>query len=60
MFAFADASVRMIGEDVDSSNGSFDPINVLDGPPVGWPNESIGVFQRLGVRNDALVVSGGL
>jgi prepilin-type N-terminal cleavage/methylation domain-containing protein len=59
VFAFADASVRMLGEDLDSSNGVFDPVNTVAGPPAGWPNESIGVFQRLGVRNDALVVGGG-
>jgi len=59
VFAFADASVRLLGDDVDSSNGTFDPVNTLSGPPPGWPNESIGVFQRLGVRNDALVVGGG-
>jgi prepilin-type N-terminal cleavage/methylation domain-containing protein/prepilin-type processing-associated H-X9-DG protein len=59
VFAFADASVRMLGDDLDSSNGTFEPVNTLNGPPTGWPNESIGVFQRLGVRNDALVVGGG-
>jgi prepilin-type N-terminal cleavage/methylation domain-containing protein len=59
VFAFADASVRLLSEDLDSSNGNFDPINTLANPPAGWPNESIGVFQRLGVRNDSLVVGGG-
>ncbi len=62
-FAFADASVHFIGEDIDSSIGDFDPVNELrfnQTLPSNWPNESIGLFQRLGVRNDELVTNGEL
>ena len=63
VFAFADASVHFVADGIDSSTGDFEPVNLVNSGgafPANWPNESIGTFQRLGVRNDELTISGDL
>jgi prepilin-type N-terminal cleavage/methylation domain-containing protein/prepilin-type processing-associated H-X9-DG protein len=64
-FAMADASVRFIPDTIDSNNagpGSANPIQhpyvpISASPyPPNWPNESIGVYQRLGSIDDGLVI----
>ena len=63
VFAFADASVHFLADGIDSSTGDFEPVNLVqagEALPLNWPNDSIGTFQRLGVRNDGLVITGDL
>jgi prepilin-type N-terminal cleavage/methylation domain-containing protein/prepilin-type processing-associated H-X9-DG protein len=64
-FAMADASVRFIPEQIDSDNASAAGPNQIQHPyppkaaepyPANWPNEQIGVFQRLGTIDDALTI----
>jgi prepilin-type N-terminal cleavage/methylation domain-containing protein len=61
VFAFADSSVHFLSDSIDSSTGDFQTVNsALSGSavPPGWPNTSIGLYQRLGVRDDGLVLQG--
>ncbi len=44
-FAFCDGSVHFISSDIDFNNGRG-----------GYPNQEMGVYQRLGSRNDELVI----
>ena len=50
-FAFADASVRFVSEDVDFNNGFYTP------SPFNYPNPDYGVYQRMGSRNDGLAIA---
>ena len=47
-FAFADASVRFISEDIDFNNGFYTP------SPFNYPNPDYGIYQRMGSRDDGL------
>ena len=65
-FAFADASVHFITDNIDFDNGNIEhPYRPNNNPfgggsadpyPANWPNETIGVYQRLGTIDDALVI----
>jgi len=59
-FAMADASVRFISEEIDYDTGGVDH-SYLATPeqnwPDNWPNENLGIYQRLGTRDDGLVIS---
>lgn len=44
-FAFCDGSVHFISNDIDSNNGRG-----------GYPNQFLGVYQRLGSRNDNMTI----
>jgi prepilin-type N-terminal cleavage/methylation domain-containing protein len=58
-FAMADASVRFIDEEIDYDVGGVDHGYTPTGDkpwPDNWPNETLGIYQRLGTRDDGLVV----
>jgi prepilin-type N-terminal cleavage/methylation domain-containing protein/prepilin-type processing-associated H-X9-DG protein len=65
-FAMADASVRFVPDNIDSDNASTAPApNTIVHPyrptakapyPENWPNEAIGVYQRLGSIDDGLTL----
>jgi prepilin-type N-terminal cleavage/methylation domain-containing protein/prepilin-type processing-associated H-X9-DG protein len=65
-FAMADASVRFISEDINYDNGDVPhghPVYVKSDMmqsyyPANWPNENVGVFHRLGSRDEGLVIRG--
>ena len=48
-FAYADGSVHFVSNDIDFNNGRG-----------GYPNESLGVYQRLGSRNDGMTLNEGI
>jgi prepilin-type processing-associated H-X9-DG protein len=61
-FALADASVRFISDEIDYDDGGV-PHGIPDFIPredeyypIGWPNDEVGLFHRLGSRDDALVI----
>jgi prepilin-type N-terminal cleavage/methylation domain-containing protein/prepilin-type processing-associated H-X9-DG protein len=68
VFAFCDGSVHFINEDVNFDNGANEKECSVEEPPPGTPNvvqcfaeqngRQIGVFQRLGWRDDQLPISG--
>ncbi len=51
-FALVDGSVRRIAEDIDFNNGGQRETRVR-----GFPPEHIGIYQRLGCRNDGFQVN---
>jgi len=64
-FAMADASVRFISDEIGFDNGNIShpynptigiPFNPVPPYPANWPNDTIGVYQRLGTINDGLVI----
>ena len=63
-FAMADASVHFISDEIDSNNCSTEAAPYFIQPswrglppyPPGWPNERVGVYQRLGSIADGLTV----
>ncbi len=64
-FAMADASVHFISDDVDSDNASTAVATYFiqhpwqaPGYPPNWPNERVGIYQRLGSIADGLTVGG--
>ena len=67
-FAMADASVRFINEDINYDNGEVEhgmPAYNMAAMkasyyPTNWPNENVGVFHRLGSRDEGLVISGNV
>jgi prepilin-type processing-associated H-X9-DG protein len=64
-FALADASVRFINEDIDYDDGGvehgMDSYNSgkmkVNYYPPNWPNAEVGVFHRLGSRDEGLVIN---
>jgi prepilin-type N-terminal cleavage/methylation domain-containing protein/prepilin-type processing-associated H-X9-DG protein len=64
-FALADASVRFINEDIDYDPGGVShgmpdynkPAMMESYYPANWPNEEVGVFHRLGSRDEGLIVT---
>ena len=64
-FALADASVQFVSDDIDSDNTATAPAPYgiqhpwgAAGYPPNWPNERVGVYQRLGSIAEGLPVSG--
>jgi prepilin-type N-terminal cleavage/methylation domain-containing protein/prepilin-type processing-associated H-X9-DG protein len=60
-FALADGSVRYISEQINYDAGGVDHTykpTPTQSYPTNWPNENVGLFHRLGARNDGLVVQG--
>ena len=45
-----DASVRFVGEDIDFNNGANDT------RAYNADLDDVGIYQRLGIRNDGLVI----
>lgn len=58
-FAMVDGSVRFINEEIDYDTGGVDHsfvATVEQNWPENWPNEKLGIYQRLGTRDDGLMV----
>jgi hypothetical protein len=55
-FAFGDASVHFISEDIDFNNANIDRRTLVEDFSPVKDGVSIGVYQRLGVRNDELTL----
>lgn len=58
-FAMVDGSIRFINEEIDYDTAGVDH-SYLATPdqnwPDNWPNSNLGIYQRLGTRNDGLPV----
>lgn len=62
LFGFCDGSVRFVDESIDYNEGP----NSVQGPPIETPGKflasgngkEIGLYQRLGVRDDGLTTEG--
>jgi prepilin-type processing-associated H-X9-DG protein len=55
-FAFCDGAVQFISENIDSNNANIDRKTLVDNFNPVKDGVPIGVYQRLGVRNDELTV----
>jgi prepilin-type N-terminal cleavage/methylation domain-containing protein/prepilin-type processing-associated H-X9-DG protein len=56
-FLFCDGSVHFLGETIDFDN-VLDRTGIVNLTPIGNPN-LLGVYQKLGIRNDGQPVGGG-
>ncbi len=57
-FAMVDGSIRFISEEIDSDTGDVTNFEATADQnwPDNWPNSDLGVYQRLGTRDDGLVM----